>query len=153
MQQLSEMDSNFLQQESARTPMHISPVIVYDQSARKGGKVRFKEILTVFERNRPDDTFGFGVVFSDQTLGNLVAADEPTARTILQSFNHWDDIDVHYRGSVITSGGHGFCGIGRRELLGILQARASALAYAMGLPLALVLSPFLMLLMAGCLLM
>ena len=51
MQQLSEMDSNFLQQESARTPMHISPVIVYDQSARAGGKVRFKEILTVFERN------------------------------------------------------------------------------------------------------
>ena len=51
MQQLSEMDSNFLQQESARTPMHISPVIIYDQSAREGGKVRFKEILTVFERN------------------------------------------------------------------------------------------------------
>jgi diacylglycerol O-acyltransferase len=51
MQQLSEMDSNFLQQESARTPMHISPVIVYDQSAREGGRVRFKEILTVFERN------------------------------------------------------------------------------------------------------
>jgi WS/DGAT/MGAT family acyltransferase len=51
MKQLSEMDSNFLQQESARTPMHISPVIVYDQSAREGGRVRFKEILTVFERN------------------------------------------------------------------------------------------------------
>lgn len=51
MQQLSEMDSNFLQQESARTPMHISPVIVYDQSERKGGKVRYKDILAVFERN------------------------------------------------------------------------------------------------------
>ena len=83
--------------------------------------------ITVIERNRPYDTFGWGVVFSDQTLGNLAAADEPTARTILQSFNHWDDIDVHFKGRTITSGGHGFCGIGRKRLLNILQARCEEL--------------------------
>ncbi|HEY0490718.1 MAG TPA: bifunctional salicylyl-CoA 5-hydroxylase/oxidoreductase [Telluria sp.] len=83
--------------------------------------------ITILERNRPYDTFGWGVVFSDQTLGNLVAADEQTARTILQSFNHWDDIDVHFKGRTITSGGHGFCGIGRKRLLNILQARCEEL--------------------------
>jgi anthraniloyl-CoA monooxygenase len=83
--------------------------------------------ITVIERNRPYDTFGWGVVFSDQTLGNLVAADEQTARTILQSFNHWDDIEVHFKGRTITSGGHGFCGIGRKRLLNILQARCEEL--------------------------
>ena len=83
--------------------------------------------ITIVERNRPYDTFGWGVVFSDQTLGNLVAADETTARTILQSFNHWDDIDVHFKGRTVTSGGHGFCGIGRKRLLNILQARCEEL--------------------------
>src|SRR6476619_5901 len=83
--------------------------------------------ITVIERNRPYDTFGWGVVFSDQTLGNLVNADEPTATTILQSFNHWDDIDVHFKGHTVTSGGHGFCGIGRKRLLNILQQRCGAL--------------------------
>ena len=83
--------------------------------------------ITVIERNRPYDTFGWGVVFSDQTLGNLVAADEPTARTILQAFNHWDDIDVHFKGHTTTSGGHGFCGIARKRLLNILQQRAEEL--------------------------
>jgi anthraniloyl-CoA monooxygenase len=83
--------------------------------------------ITVIERNRPYDTFGWGVVFSDQTLANLVAADEATARTILQSFNHWDDIDVHFKGRTIRSGGHGFCGIGRKRLLNILQARCEEL--------------------------
>ena len=83
--------------------------------------------ITVVERNKPYDTFGWGVVFSDQTLGNLVGADEETARTILQSFNHWDDIDTHFKGELITSGGHGFCGIGRKRLLNILQARCEAL--------------------------
>ena len=73
--------------------------------------------ITVIERNRQDDTFGWGVVFSDQTLGNLAAADEPSARAILQSFNHWDDIDIHFKGRTVTSGGHGFCGIGRMRLL------------------------------------
>jgi anthraniloyl-CoA monooxygenase len=79
--------------------------------------------IVVVERNRPFDTFGWGVVFSDQTLGNLALADEPTARSILAAFNHWDDIEVHFRGSKVTSGGHGFCGIGRRRLLNILQER------------------------------
>ncbi|MET0962561.1 MAG: lycopene cyclase family protein, partial [Noviherbaspirillum sp.] len=83
--------------------------------------------VTVIERNRPYDTFGWGVVFSDQTLGNLALADEPTARAILQSFNHWDDIDVHVGGSTVTSGGHGFCGIGRKRLLNILQQRCEEL--------------------------
>ncbi|MBI3286053.1 MAG: bifunctional salicylyl-CoA 5-hydroxylase/oxidoreductase, partial [Burkholderiales bacterium] len=83
--------------------------------------------ITVVERNKPYDTFGWGVVFSDQTLGNLAQADEPTARTILQAFNHWDDIDVHFKGQVVTSGGHGFCGIGRKRLLNILQERCEQL--------------------------
>lgn len=83
--------------------------------------------VVVVERNRPFDTFGWGVVFSDQTLGNLAQADEPSARTILSSFNHWDDIDVHFKGRTVRSGGHGFCGIGRRRLLAILQERCAGL--------------------------
>ena len=82
--------------------------------------------ITVFERNRPDDTFGFGVVFSDATLDNLREADVQTHRDILASFRHWDDIDIHYRGEVIVSGGHGMCGIHRKRLLNILQRRAEA---------------------------
>jgi len=83
--------------------------------------------ITVIERNRPYDTFGWGVVFSDSTLGNFVRADEPTAREILGSFNHWDDIDVRINGKNFISGGHGFCGIGRKRLLNILQERAEGL--------------------------
>ncbi|MDN2679718.1 bifunctional salicylyl-CoA 5-hydroxylase/oxidoreductase [Janthinobacterium sp. SUN033] len=83
--------------------------------------------ITVIERNRPYDTFGWGVVFSDQTLGNLANADEPTARAILQAFNHWDDIEIHFKGETVRSGGHGFCGIGRKRLLNILQARCEEL--------------------------
>ena len=83
--------------------------------------------ITVVERNRPYDTFGWGVVFSDQTLGNLQAADEPTARRILDAFSHWDDIEVHIRGRTVRSGGHGFCGIGRKRLLNILQQRCEEL--------------------------
>ena len=83
--------------------------------------------ITVIERNRPYDTFGWGVVFSDSTLGNFVRADEPTARKILGSFNHWDDIDVRIKGKSFISGGHGFCGIGRKRLLNILQERAEEL--------------------------
>ena len=83
--------------------------------------------ITVIERNRPYDTFGWGVVFSDATLSNFVKADEDTARTILQSFNHWDDIDVRIKGKSLISGGHGFCGIGRKRLLNILQERAEGL--------------------------
>ncbi|MBY0238347.1 MAG: bifunctional salicylyl-CoA 5-hydroxylase/oxidoreductase [Burkholderiaceae bacterium] len=83
--------------------------------------------ITVIERNRPYDTFGWGVVFSDQTLGNLAQADEPSAKAILQAFNHWDDIDIFFKGEKITSGGHGFCGIGRKRLLNILQQRCEQL--------------------------
>ena len=84
-------------------------------------------VVRVVERNRAYDTFGWGVVFSDQTLGNLAAADQQTAQEIAGAFNHWDDIDVHFKGRTITSGGHGFCGIGRKRLLNILQARCEAL--------------------------
>ena len=83
--------------------------------------------ITVVERNKPYDTFGWGVVFSDQTLGNLQAADAPTAGRILGAFNHWDDIEVNIRGQQIRSGGHGFCGIGRKRLLNILQERCEEL--------------------------
>lgn len=83
--------------------------------------------ITVVERNRPYDTFGWGVVFSDQTLGNLQAADAPTAAEILGAFNHWDDIEVNIRGHRIRSSGHGFCGIGRKRLLNILQRRCEEL--------------------------
>lgn len=79
--------------------------------------------IRVVERNRPYDTFGWGVVFSDQTLGNLQQADPQSAAQILDAFNHWDDIEVNIRGQKIRSGGHGFCGIGRKRLLNILQHR------------------------------
>ena len=79
--------------------------------------------VTVVERNRPYDTFGWGVVFSDQTLGNLQAADPISSAQILDAFSHWDDIEVNIRGAKLRSGGHGFCGIGRKRLLNILQRR------------------------------
>jgi anthraniloyl-CoA monooxygenase len=83
--------------------------------------------VTVVERNGRGDTFGWGVVFSDQTLGNLEAADPPTARAILKAFNHWDDIAIHFKGRSVVSSGHGFCGIARKRLLAILQARCEEL--------------------------
>jgi anthraniloyl-CoA monooxygenase len=83
--------------------------------------------ITVVERNRPYDTFGWGVVFSDQTLGNLRTADPHSAEQILDAFNHWDDIEIHIGGRSIRSSGHGFCGIGRKRLLNILQARCESL--------------------------
>ena len=83
--------------------------------------------MTVFERNRPDDTFGWGVVFSDSVLADLAENDPPSAAMVTDGFIHWDDIDVHYRGEVISSGGHGFCGIGRQHLLDILYKRAAEL--------------------------
>jgi len=82
--------------------------------------------VTVVERNRADDTFGWGVVFSDRTLDNLRVADPESADTILDAFNHWDDIEVHFKGRALRSSGHGFCGIGRKRLLNILQARCIA---------------------------
>jgi len=83
--------------------------------------------VDVYERNRPDDTFGWGVVFSDQTLGNIADADAPTYDRIERGFVHWDTIDVHYRGQTVSVGGQGFAGIARKRLLGILQERAEAL--------------------------
>jgi anthraniloyl-CoA monooxygenase len=83
--------------------------------------------VTIMERNRADDTFGWGVVFSDQTLENFRLADEPTFRAITENFAHWDDIDVFVHGRRITSGGHGFSGIARKKLLHILQSRAGEL--------------------------
>ncbi len=83
--------------------------------------------IRVLERNRPLDTFGWGVVFSDATLENLRAADEPTHRAITQAFAHWDDIVIHFKGHTIRSGGHGFSGISRKHLLAILQQRAAEL--------------------------
>ncbi len=80
--------------------------------------------VVVIERNKPDDTFGWGVVLSEETLGNLEANDPVSAAAIRQSFVYWDDIAVHYRGAVMRSGGHGFSGIGRQRLLNILQDRA-----------------------------
>jgi anthraniloyl-CoA monooxygenase len=79
--------------------------------------------IIVLERNRPFDTFGWGVVFSDQTMDNLRAIDPVSAEKIFDSFAHWDDIEVHIRGEVIRSSGHGFIGIGRRHFLNILQTR------------------------------
>ncbi|MBI3369379.1 MAG: FAD-dependent monooxygenase, partial [Burkholderiales bacterium] len=83
--------------------------------------------ITVVERNRPYDTFGWGVVFSDATMDRMRAWDAPTADAIEASFNHWDDIELHFKGRTIRSGGHGFVGIGRKKLLNILQARCEEL--------------------------
>jgi anthraniloyl-CoA monooxygenase len=83
--------------------------------------------VLVVERNRPDDTFGWGVVFSNETLDNLWQNDPESAAAIANSFQHWDDIDVHFKGHVVRSGGHGFAGIARKHLLNILQERARAL--------------------------
>ena len=83
--------------------------------------------VTVIERNRPYDTFGWGVVFSDATLENLKEADPVSAERIAKAFNHWDDIDVLYKGASIRSTGHGFIGIGRKKLLNILQDRCKEL--------------------------
>ena len=83
--------------------------------------------IRVIERNAPTDTFGFGIVLSDETLQNLKRADEPSYRNIAQSFAYWDDIHVRYKGHVMTSGGHGFSGLRRLTMLGILQIRAAQL--------------------------
>ncbi len=80
-------------------------------------------VITVVERNRPFDTFGWGVVLSDQTLGNLRTADPVSAQLIGDAFNHWDDVEMFFKGQSVRSGGHGFCGIGRKKLLNILQGR------------------------------
>ncbi len=83
--------------------------------------------ITVFERNAATDAFGFGVVFSDETLTVFEHADPESYAAIVERFTRWSDIDIHRRGSVTRSGGHGFSALGRRELLRILQERAVSL--------------------------
>src|SRR5262245_21136785 len=83
--------------------------------------------ITVVERNKSDGTFGWGVVFSDKTMGGFKDADPETHEAITKSFRHWDDIDVFFKGHKLTSSGHGFCGIARMKLLQILQQRAAGL--------------------------
>ncbi|MBN7761179.1 MULTISPECIES: bifunctional salicylyl-CoA 5-hydroxylase/oxidoreductase [Nitratireductor] len=83
--------------------------------------------ITVFERNKPDDTFGWGVVLSDETLDNLAENDPVSAERIREHFAYWDDIAVVHKGVRTLSTGHGFCGIGRMRLLILLQERAREL--------------------------
>jgi len=83
--------------------------------------------ITVWERNAADDTFGFGVVFSDETLGGIEHADIEIFARMRREFARWDDIDVHFRGTTFTSGGHGFAAMSRKRLLAILQARCAEL--------------------------
>jgi len=80
--------------------------------------------ITLLERHQPGDSFGFGVVFSDATMDNLAIADPATIDRLKASFHHWDDIDVHYRGEVLRSTGHGFSGVARATLLRILREEA-----------------------------
>src|ERR1700738_5638933 len=86
-------------------------------------KQRPKAEIMVYERNRADDTFGFGVVFSDATLDNFERYDSPSYRRITQEFAYWDDIAVHFRSTVHRVGGNGFCGWSRRPLLLFLPER------------------------------
>lgn len=79
--------------------------------------------VRLYERNRADDTFGFGVVFSDETLGNFLDRDPESHAAITNVFAYWDEIDMHWNGRIVRTGGHGFCGCGRVELLRILQRR------------------------------
>ena len=83
--------------------------------------------VVVFERNRPDDTFGWGVVLSDETLSNLEENDPVSAKEIRAHFAYWDDVALHHQGQKLVSSGHGFCGIGRKKLLQILHTRAEEL--------------------------
>ncbi|HET6625288.1 MAG TPA: bifunctional salicylyl-CoA 5-hydroxylase/oxidoreductase [Nocardioidaceae bacterium] len=94
------------------------------QLARQRGS---QHEITVWERNAPDDTFGFGVVFSDETLGGIEHADPVVHEAMQREFARWDDIDVHFKGETITSGGHGFAALSRKRLLEILQHRCREL--------------------------
>ena len=83
--------------------------------------------ITVVERNKPYDTFGWGVVFSDAMMQAMRAADPESAEQIADAFNHWDDIELIFKGTRQRTTGHGFIGIGRKQLLNILQRRCEAL--------------------------
>lgn len=83
--------------------------------------------ITVYERNRPDDTFGWGVVLSDETMSNFDENDPVSEKMIRDHFAYWDDVKVVRGDESMTSGGHGFCGIGRKDMLLLLQKRAKDL--------------------------
>src|SRR5262245_29448300 len=83
--------------------------------------------IDVYEQNKADDTFGWGVVFSDETLGNFETADAPSFARIRDSFAYWTDIDTFHAGVKVTSTGHGFCGLARVRLLQILHERCREL--------------------------
>src|SRR5688572_9543726 len=83
--------------------------------------------VTVYERNRADDTFGFGVVFSDETLDTFEKQDPVSYRAITENFAYWDDIEIHFKGATHRVGGNGFCGCARTTLLRLLYDRARAL--------------------------
>ena len=83
--------------------------------------------ITIWERNAPDDTFGFGVVFSDETLGGIENADTEFSAAMAERFARWTDIDIHYRGRSFTVGGQGFAAMSRKELLALLQERVRSL--------------------------
>lgn len=87
--------------------------------------------VAVFERNRADDTFGFGVVFSDETLGSFREQDRPSYEQIRRSFAYWGDVEIQYRGHALRCGGNGFCGCSRQRLLALLQARCRELGVAL----------------------
>jgi anthraniloyl-CoA monooxygenase len=90
-------------------------------------KASARHAVTVFERNRPDDTFGFGVVLSHATQDALAGIDAATYADISKWFHHWDDIDIHYHGRVLSSTGHGFSGLARTKLLEVLAGTAELL--------------------------
>ena len=83
--------------------------------------------IAIYEQNRFDDTFGFGVVFSDATMEGFKEADEGTWQAITDNFEHWDDIHIHFKGEVLKSTGHGFAGMSRKEMLVLMQGRAREL--------------------------
>ena len=87
--------------------------------------------ITLYERNRADDTFGFGVVFSDQTLETFERYDRPSFESITREFAYWQNIEIRHKGTVHRIGGNGFCGCARRTLLMLLQDRARALGVRM----------------------
>ena len=87
--------------------------------------------ITVYEQNPDKVTWGFGVVFSDETMENFKDADYETYKAITDSFVHWTDIDVFHKGQMVRSGGHGFAGMQRLKLLQILEARGKELGVRM----------------------
>ena len=87
--------------------------------------------IDVYERNQADDTFGFGVVFSDQTLETFERYDAPSFEAIARAFAYWQDVEIRHKGTVHRIGGNGFCGCARRTLLALLQDRARSLGVAL----------------------